>query len=171
MLARFRGRARSRIGGKIPICKMTWGRRKIRLLRIWQVDHISNASKLSEKTTEIFSRFPIRSRSWLADSSFPTGPPGILSGRGSQTQELGHIDPRGNIQGEMGSEISQVGENVLSKHSCGQIACSLGRTNSMFATDLREAGAYANVVGNEPPEMADRARVALAANHGVRECR
>ena len=31
-------------------------------------------------------------------------------------------------------EISQVGERSLSKHSGGQIACSLGRTNSMFST-------------------------------------
>ena len=31
---------------------------------------------------------------------------GNLSGRGSQPQELGHIDPRGNIQGEMGNARS-----------------------------------------------------------------
>ena len=40
---------------------------------------------------------------------------------------------RGNGQ----REICQVGEHALSKHSGGQIACSLGRTNSMFATRLK----------------------------------
>ena len=31
---------------------------------------------------------------------------GILSGRGSQPQELGHIDPRENIQGKLSNERS-----------------------------------------------------------------
>ena len=36
----------------------------------------------------------------------PMQVPGILSGRGSQLQQLGYIAPRGNIQGEMGNARS-----------------------------------------------------------------
>ena len=50
-------------------------------------------------------------------------------------------------------EISQVGEHALSKHSGGQIACSQGRTNSMFLTMLAGLHPMADVpvTAFEPP--------------------
>ena len=53
--------------------------------------------------------------------------------------------PSGKHSGAIGQcEISQVGMHALSKHSSGQIACSLGRTNSMFATPSRISGLAAS---------------------------
>ena len=61
---------------------------------------------------------------------------GILSGRGSQPQADGAcFSSEEHSRGYGHRETSQVGEHAHSKHFSGQIACSLGRTNSMFATD------------------------------------
>ena len=106
-------------------------------------DWLRDACRLAEENLPPHERAPVEHI-----PNCPLQGTGILSGRGSQTQELGRIDPRGYIQGQLGNSRSLSLEympflSILADRSHvpqgGQIACSRHARTGALQPGLKRA--------------------------------